>query len=60
MRFAAPFDRRAEMLRLAVAGHDVFRVDEIEKDRPGLSYTADTLAELRAAAAQAGGLATGQ
>jgi nicotinate-nucleotide adenylyltransferase len=43
----APFERRAEMLRLAVAGHEAFRVDEIEKDRPGLSYTADTLDELR-------------
>ncbi|HEY1375185.1 MAG TPA: nicotinate-nucleotide adenylyltransferase [Gemmataceae bacterium] len=43
---AAPFDRRAEMLRLAVAGQSAFRVDEIEKDRPGLSYTADTLDEL--------------
>jgi nicotinate-nucleotide adenylyltransferase len=44
---AAPFDRRAEMVRLAIAGHPAFRVDEIEKDRPGLSYTADTLDELR-------------
>jgi nicotinate-nucleotide adenylyltransferase len=44
---AAPFDRRAEMLRLALAGHDAFRVDEIERDRPGLSYTADTLEELQ-------------
>jgi nicotinate-nucleotide adenylyltransferase len=43
----APFDRRAEMLRLAIAGHDAFRVDEIEKNRPGLSYTADTLDELK-------------
>ena len=44
---AAPFDRRVEMLRLAIAGHDAFRVDEIEKNRPGLSYTADTLDELK-------------
>jgi nicotinate-nucleotide adenylyltransferase len=44
---AAPFDRRVEMLRLAIAGHEAFRVDEIEKDRPGLSYTADTLDELK-------------
>jgi nicotinate-nucleotide adenylyltransferase len=42
---AAAFDRRAEMLRLAMAGHAAFRVDEIEKDRPGPSYTADTLDE---------------
>jgi nicotinate-nucleotide adenylyltransferase len=43
---AAPFDRRVEMLRLAIAGHPAFRVDEVEKGRPGLSYTADTLDEL--------------
>lgn len=44
----APFGRRAEMLSLAVAGHPAFRVDELEKDRPGPSYTADTLADLHA------------
>src|ERR1700676_2383607 len=44
---AAPSDRRVEMLRLATAGHPVFRVAEIERDRPGLSYTADTLDGLR-------------
>ena len=39
-----PFDRRAEMLSLALAGQeDKFRVETIERDRPGLSYTADTL-----------------
>jgi nicotinate-nucleotide adenylyltransferase len=39
-----PFDRRAEMLSLALAGQeDKFRVSTIERDRPGLSYTADTL-----------------
>lgn len=43
----AAFDRRSEMIRLAIAGHPAFRVDEIEKDRPGLSYTADTLDDLR-------------
>lgn len=42
-----PFERRAEMLRLAVAGNPSFQVNEIEKDRPGPSYTADTLAELK-------------
>lgn len=43
-RQITPFDRRAEMLALAVAGHeDKFRVETIERDRPGLSYTADTL-----------------
>ena len=44
---ATPFDRRAEMLRLATAGHPAFRVDEIEKDLPGLNYTADTLDEIQ-------------
>jgi nicotinate-nucleotide adenylyltransferase len=43
----SPFERRAEMLRLATAGHPAFRVDELENQRPGLSYTADTLEELR-------------
>jgi nicotinate-nucleotide adenylyltransferase len=36
-----------EMLQLAVAGHKAFRVEEIEKNRPGPSYTADTLDSLR-------------
>jgi nicotinate-nucleotide adenylyltransferase len=42
-----PFAHRAEMLHLAVAGQPSFRVEELEKDRPGPSYTADTLEELR-------------
>jgi nicotinate-nucleotide adenylyltransferase len=43
----SPFDRRAEMLSLALAGQeDKFRVETIERDRPGPSYTADTLDEL--------------
>jgi nicotinate-nucleotide adenylyltransferase len=41
-----PFAQRVEMLALAVAGHPAFRVDELEKDRPGPSYTADTLEEI--------------
>jgi nicotinate-nucleotide adenylyltransferase len=46
-RVLTPFDRRAEMLALAIAGHeDRFRVETIERDRPGLSYTADTLEAL--------------
>jgi nicotinate-nucleotide adenylyltransferase len=44
---AARFEQRAEMLALAVAGQPAFRVEELEKDRPGPSYTVDTLAELR-------------
>lgn len=42
-----PFHHRVEMLSLAVAGNPAFAVDELEKDRPGPSYTADTLEELR-------------
>jgi nicotinate-nucleotide adenylyltransferase len=41
-----PFDRRAEMLQLAIAGQANFRVELIEKDRPGPSFTADTLENL--------------
>ncbi len=41
------FDQRVEMLAVAVAGNPAFRIDELEKERPGPSYTADTLAELR-------------
>jgi nicotinate-nucleotide adenylyltransferase len=36
------------MLQLAIAGHPAFRVDELEKNRPGPSYTVDTLADLQA------------
>jgi nicotinate-nucleotide adenylyltransferase len=42
------FAQRVEMLALAIAGMPAFRVDELEKDRPGPSYTADTLQELQA------------
>ncbi len=34
------------MLSLAIAGQTAFRIEEMEKDRPGPSYTADTLNEL--------------
>lgn len=40
------FQHRVEMLSLALAGNPAFRINELEKDRPGPSYTADTLAEL--------------
>jgi nicotinate-nucleotide adenylyltransferase len=42
-----PFAQRVEMLELAVAGQPAFRVDELEKDRPGPSFTVHTLEELR-------------
>jgi nicotinate-nucleotide adenylyltransferase len=41
------FEQRGEMLALAVAGNPAFRIDEIEKERPGPSYTVETLAELK-------------
>ncbi len=40
------FEQRVEMLALAIAGHRIFRIDELEKERSGPSYTVDTLAEL--------------
>jgi nicotinate-nucleotide adenylyltransferase len=42
-----PFAQRVEMLELAVAGQPAFRVDDLEKDRPGPSFTVHTLEELR-------------
>lgn len=39
----APFAQRVEMVTLAISGQPAFRIDEIERDRPGPSYTADTL-----------------
>ena len=43
------FARRVEMLALAIAGHPAFRVDELERDRPGPSFTVDTLEDLERA-----------
>src|SRR5947208_2541209 len=42
-----PFAQRVEMLSLAISGQPAFRIDELERDRPGPSYTVDTLQELR-------------
>src|SRR4051794_21805733 len=42
-----PFTQRVEMLALAISGHPAFRVDELEKDRPGPSYTVETLSTLQ-------------
>lgn len=44
-RLAPPADRLA-MVRLATAGHRGFEVSDIELNRPGPSYTVDTLAAL--------------
>ena len=38
-----PFAQRAEMLALAIAGQPAFRVDELERERPGPSFTVETL-----------------
>lgn len=42
-----PFERRVDMLNLAISGQPAFRVDEMERDRPGPSYTVETLALLK-------------
>ena len=41
--------QRIEMVQLACAGNQAFEASPIEVDRPGLSYTVDTLEELHAA-----------
>jgi len=48
-RIVAPAGNRLAMLRLALEGEPAFRVERLELDRPGPSYTADTLEALRAA-----------
>ncbi len=43
----SPAPLRMEMVRLAVASNPFFRVSSIEVDRPGPTYTVDTLEALR-------------
>lgn len=45
-RALTPAAPRLEMLELAVGGHDAFRASRLEIDRPGLSFTVDTLASI--------------
>ena len=45
-RIVAPAEHRLAMLRLALAGQSAFRVEALELERPGPSYTADTLEAL--------------
>ncbi len=45
-RPVTPYHHRVEMLTLAVSGNRAFQVCEIERDRPGPSYTVDTLNEI--------------
>ncbi len=40
-------EHRIEMVRLAIADYPYFKLSTIEIDRPGPSYTVDTIAELR-------------
>ena len=47
-RELSPREHRLAMTRLAVTGNPLFGVSTIEVDRPGPSYTAETLAQLRA------------
>ena len=43
---SAPAKIRVEMLQLALAGHDSMQVSTIETERGGISFTAQTLAEI--------------
>jgi nicotinate-nucleotide adenylyltransferase len=43
-----PGPERAEMLELAIGGHQPFSVCRLEIQRQGLSYTVDTLTEIKA------------
>lgn len=45
---AAPAAQRLALTRLAIAGNPAFAVSTLELERPGPSYTADTLAAIRA------------
>jgi len=40
-------EHRVAMVRLAIAGEPAFKLSTMEIDRPGPSYTVDTMAELR-------------
>ena len=46
-RRLTPADDRVQMLRLAVGGHEAFTISPRETDRGGVSFTVDTLAQLR-------------
>jgi nicotinate-nucleotide adenylyltransferase len=42
-----PAVHRLHMLKLALAGHPHFAISTVESDRPGISYTVDTLRYFR-------------
>jgi nicotinate-nucleotide adenylyltransferase len=50
----APVDDRLAMVELAIAGNPAFTLSRVDVDRPGPSYTADTVALLAAAEERAG------
>ena len=45
-RQLTPFAQRVEMLALACAGQPAFRIEEMEKDRPGPSFTVETVEQI--------------
>ncbi|MFO0917359.1 MAG: nicotinate-nucleotide adenylyltransferase [Planctomycetaceae bacterium] len=49
----SPGRQRMEMLELATAGHERFRIKTLELDRPGLSFTVETLQTIRDQESQA-------
>jgi nicotinate-nucleotide adenylyltransferase len=46
-RTITPGEQRVAMVRLAIARHDPFAVSDMEVQRGGVSFTADTLEELK-------------
>lgn len=42
-RVITPFEHRLQMVRLAIAGNDQFSFSDVEKLRPGKSYSLDTV-----------------
>lgn len=40
-------EHRVRMVRLAIADYPYFKLSTVEIDRPGISYTVDTIAQLR-------------
>ena len=46
-RTLTPAAKRVELLKLAIAGHEAFKVSTLEIERGGLSYTLDTLLAVR-------------
>lgn len=51
---AASAEDRVAMIRLAIAGNPAFELSRVDVDRPGPSYTADTIALIRGARRTAG------